>query len=353
MRDDTCPCTNSAPSSRQESRLLRAEAELMSAKAPQGTFADGPVHSVLLFPGQGSQTPNYLHELPEHAAVRATFDEARDVLHVDPSGLDSATTLNSTVAVQLGVLIAGVAYVRVLASKGVFPDAVAGLSVGAFTAAVASGALDFDAALRLVRLRAESMEQAYGQGGYGMAAILGLGEAAVQTLIDCIARPERPLYLAGVNAPAEIIVAGSDAALTAATDAVAQMGARARRLSVSVPSHCSLLDEVTTRLREAMRQVRLDKPRVPYIGNVRARALQSGTEIAEDLVLNVSRTVRWHESVMLLYELGARVFIEAPPGHALSNLVKNEFPQARALAAAEVQLDSVVQVARRVSGAPL
>jgi malonate decarboxylase epsilon subunit len=309
------------------------------------------LQSVFLFPGQGSQTPNYLHSLPQHPAVQATFREAKAVLLLDPDGMDSATALNSTVAVQLGVLIAGVAYVRVLASQGVFPDAVAGLSVGAFTAAVASGALDFDAALRLVRLRAESMEQAFGRGGYGMAAILGLREAAVQTLIAAIARTDRPLYLAGVNAPSEIIVAGSDAALTAAAEAAAQAGARARRLSVSVPSHCPLLDEVSARLRDAMRQVRLDKPRVPYVSNVRARALLRGAEIAEDLVLNVSRTVRWHESVTLLYELGARVFIEAPPGHALSNLVNNEFPQVRVLAAAEVQLESVVHLARRASGA--
>ncbi len=94
-----------------------------------------------------------------------------------------------------------------------------------------------------------------------------------------------------------------------------------------------------------MRDVRLDPPRVPYISNVRGRALTSTTDIAEDLILNVSRTVRWHESVTLLYELGFRVFVEAPPGQALSNLVKNEFPQARALAAAAVNLDSVIHLA--------
>lgn len=94
-----------------------------------------------------------------------------------------------------------------------------------------------------------------------------------------------------------------------------------------------------------MREIRLDRPRVPYVSNVRARALTTTADIAEDLILNVSRTVRWHESVTLLYELGVRVFVEAPPGHALSNLVKNEFPQARALAAAAVHLDSVVHLA--------
>jgi malonate decarboxylase epsilon subunit len=308
------------------------------------------LQSAILFPGQGSQTPGFLHGLPEHQAVHATFREVQDVLLVDPGGMDSAAALNSTVAVQLGVLIAGVAYVRVLASKGVFPDAVAGLSVGAFTAAVACGALDFGAALRLVRLRAQTMEEAFGQGGYGMAAILGLREAAVQTLVAGITRPDSPLYLAGVNAPAEIIVAGSDAALTTATRAASEAGARVRRLSVSVPSHCPLLDGVSARLKEAMHQVRLDKPRVPYVSNVRARALFNGAEIAEDLILNVSRTVRWHESVTLLYELGARVFIEAPPGHALSNLVQNEFPQARVLAAADVRIDSIIHLAHQPPG---
>jgi malonate decarboxylase epsilon subunit len=302
------------------------------------------VRTAFLFPGQGAQTPGFLHSLPEHEAVRATFRDAQNALRLNPADMDSGAVLNSTVAVQLGVLIAGVAYVRVLAAKGVHPEAVAGLSVGAFTAAVASGALDFAAALRLVRLRAQTMEEAYGQGGYGMMAILGLGEAAVRTLVAKITRPDEPLYLASVNAPAEIIIAGSDPGLAAVSDAASHAGARARRLSVSVPSHCALLDGVSIRLREAMREVRLDSPRVPYISNVRARALTSTADIAEDLILNVSRTVRWHESVTLLYELGVRVFVETPPGQALSSLVKNEFPGARALAAAAVHLDSVIHL---------
>jgi malonate decarboxylase epsilon subunit len=193
------------------------------------------------------------------------------------------------------------------------------------------------------------MEQAYGQGGYGMMAILGLRETAVQTLISKVTQPEAPLYLASVNAPAEIIVAGSDSALAAAAESASQAGARARRLSVGVPSHCPLLDGVSMRLREAMREVRLDRPRVPYVSNVRARALSTTADIAEDLILNVSRTVRWHESVTLLFELGARVFIEAPPGHALSNLVQNEFPQVRALAASVAHLESIVHLGRRAT----
>ena len=304
------------------------------------------LHSAFLFPGQGSQSPGFLHALPDHETVHLTFSEAIQTLGWDPLTLDSPSALKSTIAVQLGTLIAGVAYARVLAAREVYPDAVAGLSVGAFTAAVASGALDFADALRLVRLRSEAMEEAYGQAGYGMGAILGLRESAVQKLVAGIATPETPLYLASVNAPAEIILAGSDAALSSAAEAAARAGGRARRLSVSVPSHCPLLNGVSTRLREAMRETPMHQPRVGYIGNVRARSLHSGAEIAEDLILNVSHTVRWHESMTLLYELGTRVFIETPPGHALSNLVTNEFAEARTVAAAEAAFDSVVHVAR-------
>ena len=178
-----------------------------------------------------------------------------------------------------------------------------------------------------------------------MLAVLGLGEAAVRTLVEGISRPSTPLYLAGVNSPTEIVLAGADAALAAAADAASRAGARARRLCMSVPSHCPLLNSVSARLREALGEVRMQSARVPYIGNVRARALTSAADIAEDLILNVSHTVRWYESVTLAYELGARVFIEAPPGRALTNLVRKEFPQARALAAADSPLDSVVHAA--------
>jgi malonate decarboxylase epsilon subunit len=307
------------------------------------------MRTAFLFPGQGAQSPDFLHVFPQHEVVRATFAEAEQLLELSLSELDSEAALSSTVAVQCGTLVAGVAYSRLLAAEDVCPDAVAGLSVGAFAAAVASGALGFADALRLVRLRSEAMEKDYGQGDYGMLAILGLREAAVEALIHGIASASVPLYLASVNGPAELVVAGSGAALEAATQAAQQAGGRVRRLAVSVPSHGSLLNGVSARLREAMSEVHLNRPRVPYVSNHRARAVTDAESIAEDLVLNVSHTVRWHESITLLYELGCRLFIEAPPGRALSNLVKSEFPQARALAGADVELSSVAHIARVTS----
>ena len=318
--------------------------------APDRTFsaASSPLHTAFLFPGQGSQAPGLLRTLRERngprEAVEETLLEAQGVLGFPLEEIDSDTALQSTTAVQLSTLIAGVAYTRLLEQEGARPDAVAGLSVGAFTAAVASGALPFAQALRLVRLRAETMEREFGKAGYGMAALLGSSETAVQRIVERLAREGAPLHLASVNSSTEIVIAGSDDALSAATLEAERSGARVRRLHMSVPSHGALLEGVSQRLREALAGVRVNRPRVAYVSNHRARAVREGAGIAEDLILNVSRTVRWHESVVLLYELGARLFVELPPGRALSNLVRSEFPLARAVAAMDTDLDSIVRL---------
>ena len=205
-----------------------------------------------LFPGQGAQTPGFLHRLPEHPAVSATLDEAAAVLGMEVMSLDNAAALASTVAVQLSVLIAGVAAMRALAHEGLEVDAAAGLSVGAFGAAVACGVLSFADALPLVKLRGECMEQAYPQG-YGMAAIVGLDEPQVAAIVERVGGARAQLYIAGIIAPTQIVVSGADRALDAALETARRTGARrAERLAVTVPSHCPLLDPVAGRLAAAM-----------------------------------------------------------------------------------------------------
>lgn len=301
----------------------------------------------LLFPGQGAQTPGFLRRLPEHPAARATLEEAGRVLGADAARLDEAAALESTVATQLGSVIAGVAAARVLSAEGVVADAVAGLSVGAFAAAVACEALGFADALRLVKLRAEAMAQAFPRG-YGMTALLGLAEPAALRLIARV-NAHVPLYLASVNAPSEVVVSGSDAALARAAEEAQAQGAAAQRLRVAIPSHCPLMDAVSAQLREALRGVPLSEPRRPYVSNHRARVAASATALAEDLILNVSRPVRWHDSVTLLYELGCRLYFESYPGHVLSELVRSSLPQARALALEDVPLASALTVGRQAA----
>lgn len=301
----------------------------------------------LLFPGQGAQSPGFLHRLPEHPLARATLDQASEILGEDVLALDSAEALSSTVAVQLTTLVAGVAAWRVLGGEGVSADAVAGLSVGAFAAAVACGTLSFADALLLVKLRAQGMERAYPRG-YGMAAIIGLDERRVAALVERAGGANSQLYLANINAPTQMVLAGPDAALDAAIAAARQAGARkAKRLAVSVPSHCPLLDAVSSQLAEAMAKIELRAPRVPYVGNCRARVARDAAGVAEDLINNVARTVRWHDATVVLYELGARLFVEPPPGQVLSRLAREAFGDARSVALGDVDLDSVVLLARR------
>jgi malonate decarboxylase epsilon subunit len=300
----------------------------------------------LLFPGQGAQRPGFLRHLPEHPAVGATLLEAAQVLGRDVHTLDQAVALRSTVAVQLGTVIAGVAASRALEAEGLVADAVAGLSVGAFAAAVSSGALTFADALRLVSLRAEAMARA-APHGHGMTAILGMGERGARALVREVS-VRLPLYLASINGPAEVVVSGTDAALAAAAEAAQAAGASAQRLQVSIPSHCAIMQDVSRALREAMGAVRLAEPRVPYVSNHRARVAVSAADVAEDLILNVSRNVRWHDSMTLLHELGCRLYVETPPGHVLTALVAASFPDVRVVALDETPLATALTLARRV-----
>ena len=136
-----------------------------------------------LFPGQGSQVPGMLHALPDHPAVTRTLDEVSEYLNTDIRDLDSEEDLRSSVSVQLSLLACGVSLARALIEEGVEPEAVAGLSVGAFAAATLSGVISLSDAVRLVRQRAEMMVQLY-PTGYGLAAIVGLSEIQVSKLVE-------------------------------------------------------------------------------------------------------------------------------------------------------------------------
>jgi malonate decarboxylase epsilon subunit len=305
------------------------------------------VSTALLFPGQGAQTPGFLDRLPDDPAVAATFAEASAILKRDIRELETEQALRSTVAVQLTTLVAGVAVVRALAQRGVTADAVAGLSVGAFAAAVAGGALHFADALPLVRLRAELMERAYPHG-YGMAAIVGLGERELAKVIERVNDPEERVYLANLNSATQFVLAGAETGLDAAIEAAHNAGARkAERLAVSVPSHSRLLSHVAEELERAIGSVSIADSRLPYIGNRRARATRDADEIRADLARNVMYPVRWYDATTVLYELGARLFVEMPPGRVLTDLAEAAFPDARAVAAEDTRFDTIAVLAER------
>ncbi|WP_144137609.1 malonate decarboxylase subunit epsilon [Paraburkholderia sp. BCC1884] len=302
----------------------------------------------LLFPGQGAQAQGFLHGLPQHPAVHRTVEEASEVLGTDVLNLDTENALRSTIAVQVGLTVAGVAVARALADEGFMPQMSAGLSVGAYAAAVSCGAVRFDHALQMVRRRAELMETAY-PSGYGLAAVSGLTEHEVERLAaQHLDQDRQRVYIGNVNAPRQIVVAGANAALDRFIDRALAAGARkATRLAVSVPSHCELLAHASDELVAYAREVPFQAPRSTYVGNRGGRPLYTADAIRDDLATNMRYTVRWFDALTVMQEMGARVLIEAPPGQVLTDIAREYFPDSAALAAGTFSFDRLVATARR------
>lgn len=293
------------------------------------------------FPGQGAQRAGMLHALPEHAEVRRTLAEAAEVLEIGPLSLDSAQALEHTRAVQLCLLIAGVATARLLLSRGPAPQLVAGLSIGAYAAAVVAEALDFADALRLVARRGELMQAAY-PSGYGMLAILGLGRGAVEKLVNDHHRPDAPLYLANANAEQQYVVAGSDAGLAALAEAARTQGAAAaKHLAMSVPSHCPLLAQAATTLDQAFAGVELRAPRLAYLSGTSARRLVRTEQLRDDLAFNMARPIEWHATLEAARERGVHLAIELAPGSVLTQLARRVLPASGVLAWQDTHPDTL------------
>jgi malonate decarboxylase epsilon subunit len=299
------------------------------------------------FPGQGAQKPGMLHALPAHPETDRTLADAATALGRDVLALDSADALRSTIAVQLSLLVAGVAMARVLAAHGAAPQMVAGLSIGAWPAAVVAGVLEFIDAVRLVELRARLMEDAY-PNGYGMTAIGGLTRQQLDPLIAQVHGPATPVYLANLNAPRQLVISGSAPALDAVAALALSQGAnRAERLAVPVPSHCPLLDEQARVLACACDQAARKRPRITYVSSSAARALLDGDRIMADLAANMARPVLWADTLRHAWERGARTALEMPSGSVLTRLAQDgDFAAGTALCADGNRLDTLVQVAR-------
>ncbi|MGU9866205.1 MULTISPECIES: malonate decarboxylase subunit epsilon [Kluyvera] len=290
------------------------------------------------FPGQGTQHEGMLQNLPG-----TELAQARDVLGAEVDTLDSSEALKHTRAVQLSLLIAGVAWARELERRGVAPDIVSGLSIGAYPAAVVAGALDFADALTLVALRGDLMEQAYPHG-YGLTAIMGLTLAQVESLVA-----GSGTYIANLNAETQIVIAGPDDAMAdVAKRAMAKGASKAPRLAVSVPSHCELLARPAQKLVEAFSHVTLSRPRYAYLSGSTGRVLWQPERIADDLAMNMARTVRWQEAVISANEREARLAIEMPPGGILTCLTRQAAWEGESISLERSGVDVAVHLAKRL-----
>jgi len=295
------------------------------------------------FPGQGTQRAGMLQKLPHNSDIPACVHA---VLGDEADALDSADALKHTRAVQLCLLIAGVAWAEELQQNGVQPDMVCGLSIGAFPAAVVAGALSFEDALRLVALRGDLMEQAYPHG-YGLTAIMGLQLAQVEALVEGTGA-----YIANINAEQQIVIAGSDEDMAdVAQKALAKGAQKAKRLEISVPSHCDLLRKPALKLQQAFAGVNLHRPRCAYLSGSTARVLWQPEQIAEDLALNMSRTVRWRDAMVAANERDVRLAVEMPPGSVLSGLTRQAFREGITVCREQNNVAVIARLAQRAKAA--
>jgi malonate decarboxylase epsilon subunit len=299
----------------------------------------------LLFPGQGSQRPQMLHDLIQHPVVDETLAEISEVLGLNVRTLDSTDALRSPVSVQLAIFAAGVSTARALLRSGLRPLAVAGLSLGTFSAAVVAEAIELSDAVRLVRSRAEQMEHMY-PTGYGLAAIVGLSEAHVIRLVATATTQEHPVFVGNINAPKQIVIAGSIEGMKAVLEKALLQGAtKAELLDVPVPSHCPLLQPIADSLRKQMESIPVHDPKVIYISNVNARAVRTAKGITRDLADNIAYGVRWHDATSVAQELGCELFLQLPPGHTLRDLAQENLANVKTKAITPDNFNNLLHLA--------
>ncbi|MGB8436980.1 MAG: ACP S-malonyltransferase [Burkholderiales bacterium] len=290
----------------------------------------------LVFPGQGSQSVGMLQGYGESPEVREVLATASDVLKQDIGRLMAegpAEELNRTVNTQPVMLTAGVAAYRVWrALGGPEPALVAGHSLGEYTALVVADALDFAAALPLVRIRAQAMQDAVPQGEGAMAAILGLDDAAVQAAC-AEASDGQVVEPVNYNAPSQVVIAGHAAAVQRAIAAAKARGAkRAITLPVSAPFHSSLLAPAAARLREALANVDVRSPRIPVLHNVDVKSYSEPDQVRDALVRQANHPVRWVETMRAMAASGVTCVGECGPGKVLAPLVKRSVEGVEGLA---------------------
>lgn len=279
-----------------------------------------------IFPGQGSQKVGMGKALADaHPIVRDTFAEADAALGEPLSrlcfeGPEKALTLTQNT--QPAILATSIAIHRLLVSRGVTPDFVAGHSLGEYSANVAASTFGFADAVRIVRRRGRYMQEAVPVGVGAMAAILGLDAEAVARA--CAEAGDGGVVSpANLNAPGQVVIAGHHDAVARAIERAKALGAkRAIQLAVSAPFHCSLMSPAEERLAPELRALQAKDPRVPVVANVDAEPKRTAAAAIEALVRQIAAPVRWEEVVRRLASEGVRTYVEVGPGAVLAGLVR-------------------------------
>jgi [acyl-carrier-protein] S-malonyltransferase len=244
-----------------------------------------------------------------------------------------AEELNKTFRTQPCLLVASIAAHKALTLKNITPSAVAGHSLGEYSALVAAGSILFKDAVRITEIRGRIMQDAVPEGKGLMAAILGLSREVVDEICSEVSskpslvtrHSSLPYYVsvANYNCPGQIVISGEKAAVEVAMNLAKEKGAkRALPLAVSVPSHCKLMEDAGRRFEDALKEIEIKDALVPFVNNVEARFVSNADEIRKSLVRQLSQSVLWEDCIKKISSSGINSFIEVGPGKVLSGLIK-------------------------------
>ncbi|WP_337239270.1 ACP S-malonyltransferase [Proteus faecis] len=281
----------------------------------------------MVFPGQGSQSIGMLAELAEqYSIVTETFAQASDVLGYSLWDLvqnGPEEELNKTWKTQPALLAASVAIWRVWQEKqGKMPQMMAGHSLGEYSALVCAGVIDFVAAIKLVELRGQLMQEAVPAGTGAMYAIIGLDNDAIAKACEEAAQGQ-VVSPVNFNSPGQVVIAGNKEAVERAGVLCKEAGAkRALPLAVSVPSHCALMKPAADKLAVALQEIEFKQPKIQVVNNVDVIAQTDANAIRDALVRQLYNPVRWTETVELIAEKGITQLLEIGPGKVLTGLTK-------------------------------
>lgn len=279
-----------------------------------------------VFAGQGAQAVGMGKELAENFdAAMKTFDEASEALGFDIKDMiwnGDKETLMITENTQPTIVTMSVAALRVLEEKGIKPDVVAGLSLGEYTAHIASGSMKFADGVRLVKKRGKYMQEEVPVGKGAMAAIIALSAEQVR---ECCKEASKVGVCTGANfnCPGQIVVSGEVAAVEKCCELAKAMGAkRAMMLPVSAPFHCEMLIGAGEKLAKELENVEISDMQIPVITNVTADYVASKDDIKPLLIKQVSNSVLWEDTIRKMLADGVDTFVEVGPGKALSGFIK-------------------------------
>ena len=286
-----------------------------------------------LFPGQGSQAVGMGRALfDEIPSLAALYEEAQDVLGYNIGQLcfeGPVEQLNQTEYTQPALLVTSWAAYQLVQDGPLVPAAVAGHSLGEYTALAAAGGLGFRDAVGLVHKRGKYMSEAVAPGSGLVAAILGMSEVEVRAVCQ-EAESAGIVAPANLNSPGQTVIAGEKAAVEKALDIAKARGAkRVMPLPVSVPVHTPLMQVAADRLKKDIDSLSWSDLKVPLINNVEAKAIQSADDLRISLIRQLPSPVRWQDTILTMSQMGIQHFIEIGPGKVLTGLVKRIAPEAK------------------------